>query len=167
MSEQMVCRIKPYNKRAGCLIRSYTYAGKRYLEGKGWYKCSPDLAAKLKRLRADDSNPHSPYVFDVATVSEAIQIEADETPLGERRTALQSHAEPQSTRSARPKRKAKPQGARPVRQDPPELADIPKPQLEAVEPQPLRMADDQDAFDDDGDEESPLGPPDLGGDDEV
>lgn len=84
-------RIKPYNAKAGHKILSYTYAGVKYLENRGWYRLEDDsLADELAELKAGDGR-YDPEVFDVMSEEEAVELEQEETFQKEKAKAAQAN----------------------------------------------------------------------------
>lgn len=72
---KLLVRIKPYNKRNRCVLRSYTYSGTKFDEAKGWYTVDVDLAEHLREIPQVESDPTSPPAFDVCTYEEAIRLD--------------------------------------------------------------------------------------------
>ncbi len=73
-------RVKPYNPKKGHLTRRHfdgTY-GHKFLEGKGWYEVSAEEGRHLRRTLQNAYDPDSPEVFDVCTLAQARELEAEE-----------------------------------------------------------------------------------------
>ncbi len=71
-------RLKPYNKRRGHLVRTYTYEGMKFVGERGWTTVSLSMGEKLKTLRQDENDPDSAKLFDVCTRAEADALEREE-----------------------------------------------------------------------------------------
>ena len=76
---KMFVRIRPFNRRRGQTMRSYTYKGHRMREGMGWYLVPSDVARYLKTVRCSDLDSLSPEAFDVCTLEEAKRIDEAES----------------------------------------------------------------------------------------
>lgn len=74
----MLARLKPYNKKKGCLIRRFTVFGVRFQEERGWYKVDDEVAAYLQTVHQDNNDPDSTMAFDVCTQDEAEAMESEE-----------------------------------------------------------------------------------------
>jgi hypothetical protein len=95
----LLVRIKPYNPRAGCVVRSYTYKGTRFREEAGWYRVPLKLASELRELLQDENDPLSQEVFDVLSEEAALQIEEREQQRRERATAARPNLAPELRRT--------------------------------------------------------------------
>lgn len=98
-SGTILARIKPHNPRAGLTVKSYTYKGHRFREESGWYKIPADLGEDLRTLVADESDPYSPFLFDVLSEAEAQKVEELEHKRRERATASRPNANPDLRRT--------------------------------------------------------------------
>lgn len=76
-------RIKPYSKKKGHLTRRYTVFGVKFEIHKGWYRVRLKVADYLADV-TPDGDPDSPYIFDVCTEQQAMEMEERE-----RRRALE------------------------------------------------------------------------------
>jgi hypothetical protein len=63
------------------------YEGTLYVATRGWYEVGDETARKLEKLHADDNDPDSPRLFDVATREEAQRMEEEEAERIERASA--------------------------------------------------------------------------------
>lgn len=70
MSGKLV-RLKPYNKQNRCVLQTYTYQGQRYEANGKWYRVGDAVATYLEKVRQVDTDPTSPFAFDVCTEEEA------------------------------------------------------------------------------------------------
>ena len=86
-------RIKPYSPKKGYVLRSYTYQGNRYQEGRGWYEVDESTAAYLEGIKQRDEDPESHDAFDVCTEAEARLIDEKEA----KKSSVASAAEPTPT----------------------------------------------------------------------
>lgn len=73
--DMMLVRLKPFNPRRKQLLRTFTYKGYRFLEARGWHQVPSWLAAELKEIPQIESDPTSPFAFDVCTMAEAVRID--------------------------------------------------------------------------------------------
>lgn len=96
----VLARIKPYNKKVGLTVRTYTFKGYRFREENGWYKIPAELGEELKELAVDDNDPYSPYLFDVLGESEAQALEDKERKRRERATANRPNQTPDIRRGS-------------------------------------------------------------------
>ncbi len=96
----VLARIKPYNKRVGLTIKTYTYKGYRFREENGWYKVPQWLGEELKELAVDDNDPNSPYLFDVLGEAEAQALDERERKRRERATANRPNQTPDIRRGS-------------------------------------------------------------------
>lgn len=76
-------RIKPYSKKKRQLTRRYTVFGVKFELQKGWYRVKLPVANYLADVTTD-GDPDSPYIFDVCTYDQAMEMEERE-----RRRALE------------------------------------------------------------------------------
>ncbi len=84
----MHVRIKPYNKRRGHRLRSYTIQGRRFTSARGWYEVPTAMSVVLADIQQVDNDEHSPMAFDVVTAAEARKIdEIEATDEGAKRAA--------------------------------------------------------------------------------
>lgn len=80
MANKLV-RLKPVNEkteRKGYKVRIYSIFGLRFLEERGWYEVSEDIAAQLAELHQEHYDLDSPDLFDVCTPEEAAAIDEKE-----------------------------------------------------------------------------------------
>lgn len=70
----MYARLKPYNRIRGHILRRYSLAGVRFYEGR-WFKVPETFAQKLALIHQRHGNEDSPLAFDIATRSQAENIE--------------------------------------------------------------------------------------------
>jgi hypothetical protein len=85
-SATRLVRLKPYDPRRGCLMRTYVYGGspsdpnrgKVFREESGWYKVDAKLATYLETVLQVESDPLSQPAFDVKTAAEAAEIDKRE-----------------------------------------------------------------------------------------
>ena len=77
--DTLLARLKPYNPRRGHVLRSYTYAGIRFREERGWLRVEKPVADYLRTVHQLPGNPYSPLAFDVCTDDEARALDAAET----------------------------------------------------------------------------------------
>lgn len=68
-------RIKPFDKRLGQLIRSFTFEGRKFTAERGWLPVFKEFGLRMKKCRQDPNDPNSAKVFDVCTYSEAKALE--------------------------------------------------------------------------------------------
>ena len=78
----MLIRVKPYNKKRGCLVQRYTCKGTRYEARLGWYEVDDATAKYLATVHQIDGDVDSPKVFDVMSKEEAIKMEKVEAAMG-------------------------------------------------------------------------------------
>lgn len=64
-------RLKPYNPRAGHVLRRYTYRGIRFESEKNWYPVPLSVAEYLASVRNVADDPQSPLAFEVRTREQA------------------------------------------------------------------------------------------------
>lgn len=76
--EFRLVRIKPYNKKSGHVLRSYTYQGMKFQVERGWYKVDLEMAEYLAEVRSEPENETSPMGFDVCTEAEAKALDKRE-----------------------------------------------------------------------------------------
>ena len=82
MSDTVLVRLKPYDKRRGCVLRQYTCLGLLFREKEGWYEVERELAELLH----DETQPPVgntppdlvPKAFDIKTHDEAVAMEETE-----------------------------------------------------------------------------------------
>ena len=74
----LLVRLKPYNPKAGHVLRTYVVQGIKFLHDRGWYEVPDALAAYLKTVPQQDTEPNSPFAFDVCTPAEAKAIDERE-----------------------------------------------------------------------------------------
>lgn len=74
----MLVRLKPFAPRHGQKIRRYMAFGIRFDEGRGWYEVPKKIADYLRAVKNEESDPNSPFAFDVCTSEEAGTLEEDE-----------------------------------------------------------------------------------------
>lgn len=70
-------RIKPYNPRAGNVLRKYTLSahdGMRFDVDRGWYRVDDAIADVLRQVRMIDGDELSPYAFEICDEDEAKRI---------------------------------------------------------------------------------------------
>jgi len=80
-------RLKPYDPRQRHFLRAYFHgpSGQKFDEKRGWYKVSEAVAQQLTALRQIESDPRSPFAFDVCTIEQAQAIDEQEAVVVERR----------------------------------------------------------------------------------
>lgn len=100
MSDVLV-RLKPYNKKRGCVIKRIMIRGVRFDESKGWYRVSRAFADHLETIHQDYYDEDSPLAFDIMSQDDAIKLEEKE------KKASEAKAEASAPRAA-------PAAARPV-----------------------------------------------------
>jgi hypothetical protein len=84
MSSDKLVRIRKYNPRQGYVVRSYTYAGIKFLEGRGWYRVDAGFAEQLAECCQVDTDPSSHPVFEIMSADEAEALEAREKAAAEK-----------------------------------------------------------------------------------
>jgi hypothetical protein len=90
MATHLYIRLKPYNPKRGHVLRRYTYRGVRFYEGR-WYNVPEALARELADVHQRHGNEDSPLAFDVATQTQAREIEdAERKKLEEERRKLEN-----------------------------------------------------------------------------
>jgi hypothetical protein len=99
-SQVRLVRLKPYDPKVGHVLRSYFYApadergrpgpgAQRFLEQRGWYRVSLEVAKYLATIRQIETNPRSPLAFDVCTFEEAQRIDEAERGEGDARATAE------------------------------------------------------------------------------
>jgi len=70
-------RLKPYNPKLGCLIRTYVYKSVMYRGGDkpDWYKVSPALATELRLIEQQPGVPRTEKAFDVISDEERARVD--------------------------------------------------------------------------------------------
>ena len=78
-------RLKPYDVKKGHVIRRYSAFSTQFVERKGWYRVSDEVAEYLATVRQVPHDEDVPFAFDVCTEQEAKRIEAAEKKKAEER----------------------------------------------------------------------------------
>lgn len=77
--ETLLVRLKPYDKRRGQLLRSYSFSGIRFDASCGWYRVEKPVGDYLREVFEQPGDPYTPKAFYVcATEDEARTIDAAE-----------------------------------------------------------------------------------------
>lgn len=88
MNENLLVRVKPFNRAKGFLTRRYTYRGTRFDEDRGWYEIPAWIAEEMRGLvHPTTGNP----IFDVASNEEALEIDEAEEAEEVKRPAEKPH----------------------------------------------------------------------------
>lgn len=95
----VLARIKPFNPRAGLTVRSYTYKGYRFREEMGWYRIPAELGEELKSIAVVETDPYSPFLFDVLGEEEAQKLDDLEQKRRDRALASRPNQAPDLRRS--------------------------------------------------------------------
>lgn len=74
----MLARLKPFAPKRGHVLRSYTVLGNRFLVERRWYPVDDGMAATLRGIKQQSTEPDGPDAFDVVTQAEAEAIDARE-----------------------------------------------------------------------------------------
>jgi len=77
-ADTLLVRLKPYNPRRKHVLRTFTYKGQRFQEARGWHKVPSWLGEELREIPQIESDPASPFAFDVCTLAEAERMDDDE-----------------------------------------------------------------------------------------
>jgi hypothetical protein len=70
MPEPIVARLKPYNPKRGCVLRTYTVMGVTFREG-SWYEPPAEVIPIIRNENQIPGDPDTPLAFDVCLKSEA------------------------------------------------------------------------------------------------
>jgi hypothetical protein len=95
----MLARLRPGKK--GFPVLRHMYKGSLYEARKGWYEVTPVMARKLEKLHVDPRDEESPLMFNVATVEEAQEIDANERKKVERATPERPNRQTTVTKQGR------------------------------------------------------------------
>lgn len=93
----MLVRLKPYDKKRGHTLRSYSYAGIKFLNERGWYRVDADIADYLANVVHQDTQPNSPLAFDVCSPEKAEALTKRESLAHARATGPAPATEPVAT----------------------------------------------------------------------
>jgi len=77
-NDSRLVRLKAVDKRRGHVLRRFSYHGVTFVAGQGWSRVPKSIADYLAEVRQVDGDPLSPLAFDVATGSEARDIDESE-----------------------------------------------------------------------------------------
>jgi hypothetical protein len=81
-SDTVLVRLRPYDKRRGCVLRSLTVFHMRFLEKRGWYEVEREMAEMLRPFKQPpygEIPPElTPLAFEIREKDEAIAIEEEE-----------------------------------------------------------------------------------------
>ena len=83
-------RLRPFEPKKGHIIRRYTAFSTTFVETRGWYRVSDEVANYLKSVHQIPNDEDSPPAFDVCTPEEAKQIEVAEKKKAEERARAAS-----------------------------------------------------------------------------
>ena len=86
MSKEIVARLRKYDPRANCNLRTYSVAGRKFTNGM-WVVVDKTTGEYLKGVRQINGDENSPLAFDVMTKEEAEDLEAREREEIIRKTA--------------------------------------------------------------------------------
>lgn len=78
-------RLKPLDLKKGHVIRRFTAFSNTFVEARGWYRVSDEIATYLGTVHQVPHDEDSPLAFDVCTEQEAKAIEQDEQRKAEER----------------------------------------------------------------------------------
>ncbi len=92
----ILVRLKPYNRKLGHVLRTFTIWSMRFKEKNGWYEVEQEIANGLKEIRqppvGDRPPSMMPLAFDIMTQKAAIAYEEEQRKLKEARAkALSPH----------------------------------------------------------------------------
>lgn len=110
MSEQLLVRLKPYDKKRQQVLRSYSYQGIKFTAERGWYLVDADVAEYLRNVVQQDTVPNSPYAFDVCTRDEAEALDARNAEALARATLPATAASPVRTTTVTDARRPRKRG---------------------------------------------------------
>jgi hypothetical protein len=75
MPDTILARIKPFNPRRGCTLKTYSVHGSLFRVEKGWQPVDDELANYLRGVRQHPEDPTSQLAFDVCTRAEADRMD--------------------------------------------------------------------------------------------